>query len=220
MRAIAGVIKPTKGAISVSGFSLASQPRKAKQQTAFIPDDPRLFDTLTVWEHLLFVAAAYQIKDFQNDAEELLTLFELTEKRNTLASQLSRGMRQKAAICCAYLQKPKAIMFDEPHTGLDPLAIRRMKSTIKQRASAGAAVIVSSHLLGLIEDLCTHLLILSKGKKLFFGTLEELRLEHPELETGTSLEEIFFKATSGQPDSEPEADAEANTGATTESRES
>ena len=139
-----------------------------------------------------FTAAAYQITDFEPEAESLLELFELTPKRDALASELSRGMRQKAAICCAYLQRPRVIMFDEPHTGLDPLGIRRMMQTITERAEQGAAVIISSHLLGLIEDLCTHLLILSQGKKLFLGTMDELRAEHPELETGTSLEEIFF----------------------------
>ncbi len=198
MRAIAGIIKPTNGKILVDGFDVNSQPKQAKQIVAFIPDDPKLFESLTVWEHLKFIAAAYQIKNYEPHAERLIDTFELTEKRSALARELSRGMRQKVAICCAYLQQPKLIMFDEPHTGLDPLAIRRMKSTILDQAKEGAVVVVSSHLLSLIEDLCTHLLILSKGKKLFYGTLDELRGGYPELETETSLEEVFFKATSGE----------------------
>ncbi len=198
MRAIAGIIQPTGGQIFVSGFDVVRQPKQAKQIVALVPDEPKLFESLTVWEHLRFIAAAYQIKDFEPEAIALMEYFELADKRDSLARELSRGMRQKVAICCAYLQQPKVIMFDEPHTGLDPLAIRRMKSTIQQRAAEGAAVIVSSHLLGLIEDLCTHLLILSNGKALFCGTLEELRSQHPELESGTPLEEIFFKATLGK----------------------
>ena len=203
MRAIAGIIAPTNGKISVGGFDVVTQPKQAKQIVAFIPDDPKLFETLTVWEHLRFIAAAYQVKNFEPIAEELIETFELTDKRTSLARELSRGMRQKVAICCAYLQQPSVIMFDEPHTGLDPLAIRRMKSTIQDRAREGATVIVSSHLLSLIEDLCTHLLILSKGRSLFCGTLDELRQGYPELDTGTPLEEIFFKATIGEtnPDS-------------------
>lgn len=195
MRAIAGIIPPTSGLIQVGDFDVVKQPKQSKQISSLIPDDPKLFDSLTVWEHLRFVAAAYQVPDFEPQAEELLQLFELTEKRTALARELSRGMRQKVAICCAYLQNPKVIMFDEPHTGLDPLAIRRMKSTIQERAMQGAAVIVSSHLLSLIEDLCSHLLILCKGESQFCGTLDELRAGYPELEQGTSLEEIFFKAT-------------------------
>ena len=198
MRAIAGVIPPTSGKIMVGDFDVVTQSKHSKQISALIPDDPKLFDSLTVWEHLRFIAAAYQVNDFEPQAEELLELFELTEKRKALARELSRGMRQKVAICCAYLQNPSVLMFDEPHTGLDPLAIRRMKSTLQQRAERGAAVIVSSHLLSLIEDLCSHLLILSKGESLFCGTLDELRAGHPELDQGSSLEEIFFKATTGE----------------------
>lgn len=197
LRAIAGIIQPTAGQISVSGYNVVTQPIEAKKRVALIPDDPKLFESLTVWEHLKFVAAAYQIADYEPVAEELLVHFELMDKRNSLSRELSRGMRQKLAIACAYLQQPTAIIFDEPHTGLDPLGIRRMKSTIRQRAASGAAVIVSSHLLDLIEDLCTHLLIISKGRALFCGTLSELRGQHPELKTGTPLEEIFFKATVG-----------------------
>ncbi len=195
MRAIAGIIKPTNGNIEVCGFDVVKSSKLAKQQVAFIPDDPRLFETLTVWEHLKFTAAAYQIKDYEADADDLLETFELVEKKDELANALSRGMRQKVAICCAYLQQPKLIMFDEPHTGLDPLAIRRMKSTVLEWAKRGAVVIVSSHLLSLIEDLCSHLLILSKGESVFCGTLDELRSQYPELDSGTPLEEIFFKAT-------------------------
>ena len=80
-----------------------------------------------------------------------------------MAQELSRGMRQKVAICCAYLHEPKAILFDEPLTGLDPYAIRTLKASIAERAAAGAAIMVSSHLLSLVEDLCTHLLILNRG---------------------------------------------------------
>ena len=105
--------------------------------------------------------------DFASKGEALLEQFELVEKRRALAQELSRGMRQKVAICCAYLHEPKAILFDEPLTGLDPYAIRTLKASIADRAASGAAVMVSSHLLVLVEDLCTHLLILNKGQRLF-----------------------------------------------------
>jgi len=107
-------------------------------------------------------------------------------------------MRQKVAICCAYLHDPKAILFDEPLTGLDPYAIRTLKASIADRAALGAAVVVSSHLLVLVEDLCTHLLILNKGKSLFYGTLDEARAKYAGLhgEAGAaSLEDVFFRAT-------------------------
>src|SRR5205085_953573 len=156
--------------------------------------DPKLFDALTVWEHLRFVASAYRIEQFEPHAEWLLGQFELTEKRNTMAGELSRGMRQKVAICCAYLHRPAAILLDEPLTGLDPRGIRTMKDSVRGLAGAGAAIVVSSHLLGLVEDLCTHLLIVHRGQRLFFGPASEARAAFA-ANTDASLEDVFLRAT-------------------------
>jgi ABC-2 type transport system ATP-binding protein len=197
MRAIAGVIPPTSGKLLVAGHDVATDPVAAKRALAYVPDDPKLFDTLSVWEHLQFIASAYRVENFQADATALLDQFELTPKRDALAQDLSRGMRQKVAICCAYLHHPKAILFDEPLTGLDPHGIRTMKDSVRQRAAAGAAVVVSSHLLALVQDLCTHLLILHHGKRLFFGRVEEAKTTFANVSGDASLEELFFRATEG-----------------------
>jgi ABC-2 type transport system ATP-binding protein len=117
------------------------------------------------------------------------------DKRDTVAQELSRGMRQKVAIICAYLHDPKAILLDEPLTGLDPRGIRTMKRSVRERAAAGAAVMVSSHLLALVEDLCTHLLIVHHGRRLFFGPVSEARTAFSEVDADASLEELFFRAT-------------------------
>src|ERR1700722_8181793 len=169
MRAISGIIPPTRGRLIVAGHDVAVDPVAAKRELAYVPDDPKLFDTLTIWEHLEFIAAAYRVTDYRAAGERLLEQFELTPKRDTLAQELSRGMRQKVAICCAYLHDPKAILFDEPLTGLDPRGIRTMKESVLRSAAEGRAVVVSSHLLSLVEDLCTHLLILNHGKSLYCG---------------------------------------------------
>jgi ABC-2 type transport system ATP-binding protein len=195
MRALAGIIPPSKGRLSVEGFDIVDDPIGAKSRLAFIPDEPQLFDVLTVWEHLEFTASVYRIANFADDAERLLEQFELSEKRNTIAQELSRGMRQKVAICCAYLHNPVAIIFDEPLTGLDPRGIRTLKSSIRERAAAGAAVMVSSHLLDLIDDLCSHLLILHRGECLFQGTIAEAKSRLETAGRDTSLEEIFFQFT-------------------------
>ncbi len=196
MRAIAGIIPPTRGHLAVDGFSVVSHPIEAKRRLAYVPDDPKLFDALTVWEHMRFSAAAYRVPNWEPDAVALLDQFELTPKRDALAQELSRGMRQKVAICAAYLHRPSAILFDEPLTGLDPRGIRQMKASVRQRATAGAAVVVSSHLLALVEDLCTHLLILHHGRRLFFGPVADARAA---IGSGAdaSLEEVFFQATEG-----------------------
>ena len=199
MRALCGILPPTHGRLMVAGHDVTQDPVAAKRELAYVPDDPHLFDTLTVWEHLEFTAAAYRTPDFAPAAEKLLEQFELTDKRDTVAQELSRGMRQKVAICCAYVHNPKAIMFDEPLTGLDPRGIRTMKTSVRERAVAGAAVMVSSHLLALVEDLCTHLLIIHHGKRLFFGPLAEARDSFGGLDKDASLEELFFHATEVQP---------------------
>jgi ABC-2 type transport system ATP-binding protein len=197
MRAIVGIIPPTRGRLVVNGHDVVSHPVEAKQKLAYVPDDPRLFEALTVGEHLEFIASVYRVADWRDRAAALLAQFELTEKRDTPAGELSRGMRQKVAICCAYLYEPSAVLFDEPLTGLDPRGIRTMKESVRQRAAAGAAVIVSSHLLALVEDLCTHLLILHRGRRLFFGPMNEARSAVAEMSADASLEELFFRLTEG-----------------------
>lgn len=199
MRAIAGILTPTRGYISIDGHDIAREPIPAKRALAYIPDDPKLFDQLTIWEHLQFIAAAYHLTDWQAQAEELLKTFELTEKRDSPCSDLSRGMRQKVAICCGYLYNPRVIMMDEPLTGLDPYGIRAMKASIRQRASAGAAIMISSHLLSLVEDLCTAILILNRGKQVLHASMEELRRQTAEDGRQETLEELFFRLTAEPP---------------------
>jgi ABC-2 type transport system ATP-binding protein len=195
MRAITGIIAPTRGQLRVAGIDVVADPVGAKSQLAYVPDDPKLFDTLTVWEHLDFVAAAFRLGDWEADAGKLLDRFELTPKKDAVAHDLSRGMRQKLALCMAYLHHPKAILLDEPMTGLDPRGIRTLKESVVERAAEGAAVLISSHLLALVEDLCTHLLILHHGKSLFFGKIEEARTAFAAVNQNSSLEELFFRAT-------------------------
>ncbi|MFI5379430.1 MAG: ABC transporter ATP-binding protein [Tepidisphaerales bacterium] len=160
------------GSLRVAGHDLSRDALPAKQALAYIPDDPHPFEALTVWEHLRFVAAAYRLTDWQGAAQRLIEDAELTEKQHAPAQELSRGMRQKLAICCAYLHAPQAILFDEPLTGLDPRGIRTIKQSIRDHSAAGAAIIISSHLLALVEDICTHLLILHKGRQLFCGPVQ------------------------------------------------
>jgi ABC-2 type transport system ATP-binding protein len=196
LRAIAGIIPPTHGSLAVANWDVVRQSTDAKRELAYVPDDPKLFDALTVYEHLEFVASAYNVDNWRTEADRLLVQFELVDHRKKLAQELSRGMRQKVAICCAYLHNPKAILVDEPLTGLDPHGIRTMKQSVRDRAAAGAAIIISSHLLALVEDLCTHLLIVNRGQSLFFGPVDQARLAFAGQQDRT-LEDVFFNATEG-----------------------
>jgi len=198
LRSIAGVLACAPGAISVCGRDLAREEEAAKRCLRWIPDDPLPFEALTVEEHLEFTAALYRCRDWRAQAAALLERFELSEKRGALGGELSRGMRQKLAMCCAWLGEPQLVLLDEPLSGLDPRGIRSAKQAIVELAARGAAVILSSHLLELIEALATRLLILDRGRCVFSGTLEEARAAFAEEQRG-SLEEIFFAATGRTP---------------------
>ena len=194
LRSVAGIIVPTRGRIRVAGFDLAEHPIDAKRALAFIPDEPQLFEHLTVQEHLKFVGRLYGVADAAERAGPLLEEVELWEKRGALPGELSRGMRQKLAIACGLLHRPAALLLDEPLTGLDPVGIRRMKATIAARARGGAAVILSSHLLHLVEELCTRLLVIQRGRAVANGAIGDMVAERPHL-AGRALEDVFLDLT-------------------------
>ena len=180
----------------VGGQDIVREPIAAKKQLAFFTDEPRLFDYLTVWQHLNFVARIYSVPDYEAIGARLLEELEIANKRDALPGELSRGMKQKLAIACGLLHSPRVIYFDEPLTGLDPIGIRRMKDSILKRARDGAAIIISSHLLHLVGEICSRLLILKNGRKIIDGTLGEVTRKFSEQPGDANLEEIFFRATS------------------------
>jgi ABC-2 type transport system ATP-binding protein len=197
LRCVAGLIPSTAGTVRIAGHDLATEPVAAKRALAFFPDEPRLFDYLTVRQHLAFVARIYGLTDYEATARPLLEELELADKVNALPGELSRGMKQKLVIACGLLHRPTAIFFDEPLTGLDPLGIRRMKDSILRRAQAGAAIVLSSHLLHLLEEVCSHVLILQRGAKVADGTLADVAARFSQGETTVSLEDVFIRATGG-----------------------
>lgn len=194
LRCLVGIIKPTSGSVRIGGHDLASDPVAAKRQVAFIPDEPHLFESLTVDEHFQLMARLYGVADGRERAATLLRELDLDEKRSTFPDALSRGMKQKLAIGCGLLHRPSTLILDEPLTGLDPGAIRRMKQTILRQAGDGTAVILSSHLLNLVEELCTRILVIHQGRAVAVGTIAEIRASRPELE-GKGLEDVFLALT-------------------------
>jgi ABC-2 type transport system ATP-binding protein len=195
LRCLSGIITLSKGTISIAGHDLSNDPIEAKRALAFIPDEPHLFEYLSVEEHLRFIARLYGVSDIDARGPAILAELELTEKRTSLPGELSRGMRQKLAIACGLLHQPSALILDEPLTGLDPAGMRRMRETIVTRAAAGTAVILSSHLLNLVEELCTRLLVVRQGKCVAYGSIEHIIEAHPNL-AGRSLEDVFLALTS------------------------
>lgn len=192
LRSVAGILPPTSGRIEIAGHDLRLAPLKAKGALAFVPDEPSLFEYLTVEEHLRFTARLYHVADEAARRDAILQQFSLLAKRHALADELSRGMRQKLTLACALLHEPDVLLMDEPLTGLDPVAIRQVKNLLAERARAGAAIVLSSHQLPLIEELCTRLVFMHRGQIVASGTQQELAQSHPE---AANLEAIFLTVT-------------------------
>jgi ABC-2 type transport system ATP-binding protein len=199
LRCIVGIQAPSAGTISIDGHDIVTDGVEAKRRVAFMADEPQLFEYLTVMEHLRLTARIFGVRDVEARAPVLLQELQLTGKEKAVPSELSRGMKQKVAIACGLIHDPAALLFDEPLTGLDPLGIRHMKETIVARGRSGAAVIVSSHLLHLVEEICTRIVIINRGVKVADGTLAELSAQAQTADTGSNLEEIFLKVTAREP---------------------
>ena len=192
-RCLAGILPPTAGTVRVGGHDVQREPVAAKRALAYLPDEPRLFEHLTVWEHLNFTARLYEVEGWEAEARLLLETLELSGKEAALPGELSRGMKQKLSIACGFLHRPALVLLDEPLTGLDPIGIRRMKEALRGRAESGAALVLSSHLLPLVEELCHRVLILARGRQVAFGTVPEIRAQVGG--AGGSLEDLFLAIT-------------------------
>jgi ABC-2 type transport system ATP-binding protein len=203
LRTLAGILKPTAGRVIVDGYDVTQAPIEAKRRLAFMPDEPHLFEYLTVEEHLRLVARLYNVPDFDERARRLVVELELSGKEGALPVELSRGMRQKVVIACGLVRDAAVLLFDEPLTGLDPIGIRRMRDTITRRARAGAAVLVSSHLLHLVEEVCTRVIIMDRGRKVADGSVEELASRADLAAAGSNLEQIFLSVTGHGPAFKP-----------------
>lgn len=189
IKSIAGLLR-FEGAITLDGHPNKSV--EAKARLGYIPETPAVYDMLTVWEHMEFIARAYRLDgDWQARAEALLERFEMDDKRNKLGNELSKGMQQKVSICCALLHQPRIILFDEPLVGLDPHAIKELKLLFRELADGGASLIISTHMLDSVAGIWDKALILMKGK-----VATRLQRDHEEAEH--NLEELFFSITEGE----------------------
>jgi ABC-2 type transport system ATP-binding protein len=195
LRALAGILRPSSGHVTIDGHDLVSDPLEAKRRLAFMPDEPHLFEYLTVEEHLRLTGRLYGVPDIAARGAALLEELELTGKERSLPGELSRGMRQKVIIACGLVRNATTLLFDEPLTGLDPLGIRRMRETIVARGRGGAAILLSSHLLHLVEEICTRVIIMDRGRKIADGTFAELASRADLAQAGSNLEQIFLHVT-------------------------
>lgn len=188
IKSIIGFLK-YQGSVTVDG--LLNKSIEAKRIMGYIPEIPSLYPNLTVDEHLEFVARAYKLDNYKDYKEELLRRFELDDKKKKFGDELSKGMQQKLSICCGLLPKPKLILFDEPMIGLDPHAIKELKSLLLELKQQGVSVLVSTHMIDSIEELWDTTYIMMKGR--VAAVVERDKMG----EGDKSLEDIFFEITEG-----------------------
>jgi len=161
IKCISGLLR-YKGTILID--DLLNKTVQAKRNLGYIPEMPAIYDLLTVSEHFDFIARAYKLEDYLEYANELLHRFELKDKQNKLGSELSKGMKQKLSICLALLPKPKNLIFDEPMVGLDPHAIKELKSIFRELKAEGHAILISTHMIDSLEDYWDIAHIMVEGK--------------------------------------------------------
>lgn len=185
IKSIAGLLR-YEGEININGNKNKSL--EAKSLLGYVPEMPAIYDMLTVGEHLEFILRAYKKED-DGTADRLLSRFELSDKKDKLGKELSKGMQQKLSICCALVHKPKVVIFDEPMVGLDPHAIKELKEIFTLLKNEGATVLISTHMIDSVEEYWDTAYIMVGG---------ELKEKIVSDEGNTSLSEKFFAVTEGE----------------------
>lgn len=203
IKSLVSVINPTSGKILVDGLDLASHRLRIKQKIGYVADSPDLFLRLTAQEFWDLVAASYGLnsQDYEKRLVDLLHLFDFADHRYEVIETFSHGMRQKVFVIGALLSDPDIWVLDEPMTGLDPQAAFDLKQLMRAHADKGKTVLFSTHVLEVAEQLCDRLAILKKGELIFYGTVAELKAEHPD----QSLEAIYLNLAGRKEEGESHA---------------
>ena len=190
IRAVVGVLDFDRGEIFIDGHSVKKEAMECKRITAYIPDNPDLYENLTGIQYLDFIADAFDIgaEDREKKIREYADMFEITDALGDLISSYSHGMKQKVAIISALIHEPKLLVLDEPFVGLDPKATFTLKEIMHEMCEKGTAIFFSTHVLDVAEKLCNKVAIIKQGKIIAQGTMEEIT-------EGQSLEETFLEST-------------------------
>ncbi len=196
IKMLTGILKPSSGTAVINGFDINTDPINAKRSFAYVADNPDILIQLTGLEYLNFIADMYDVPEAKRKDRivSLTERFGMSNVLNTQMREYSHGMRQKLMVISALIHDPPAWILDEPMTGLDPSAAFELKQMMREHAKAGNAVLFSTHVLEVAEQLCDRILIINKGKIIREGTLDYLTLDNP----GMTLEEIFVKLTGRQ----------------------
>lgn len=187
IKSIANLLK-FEGKIKICGYD--NDTIEAKKCFGYVPETPILYDLLTIDEHIDFIGNAYRIDNYEEIASKYIELFKLTDKRKNMAKELSKGMTQKLSMLLALLIQPKALLVDEPMVGLDPASIEDTLKIFKQLKKDGCAILISTHIIDIVNDIYDEAYIMNKGKIVKHILKEDLEEE--------SLKEYFFELTNGK----------------------
>lgn len=187
IKSIAGLLR-YKGVIRIQG--IPARNIDAKKIFGYVPEIPSMFDALTVREHVEYVRMAYSSDITDEEVDEILRAYEMDDKQDKLGNELSKGMMQKVSICCALAVKPQVILLDEPMVGLDPAAIKTLKETVLRLRDQGVTVLISTHMLEMVEELWDVMFVMEKGH--IAGSYSKKDAE------GKDLDELFFEMTGGE----------------------
>ena len=197
IRIVAGLLKPTAGRIIVNGHDLATEPEAAKASLGFIPDRPFIYEKLTAGEFLRFHGGLYGLDGdgIGGRVKEMLELFELSQWEQELVESFSHGMKQRLVMGAAFLHRPQAVLVDEPMVGLDPRGAKLIKRVFRRMAERGVAILMSTHTLEVAQEMCDSISIITKGRIIARGTVDELRQMSDS--PGEQLTPVFLKLTGG-----------------------
>jgi ABC-2 type transport system ATP-binding protein len=193
VKILTGLLEPTRGVARVAGLDIVEQPLEVKKRIGYVPESGALYENLSAGEYLELVACLHHIPPRVAAAriDELLGLFQLSDVRDQRMTEFSKGMKQKVVLSAALITKPEVLFLDEPLNGLDANAAMLVKILLKQMAEQGKTVFFSSHILEVVERICTRIAIINEGRKIIEGTPQEILSE-----TATStLEEAFGQLT-------------------------
>jgi ABC-2 type transport system ATP-binding protein len=198
LRMVAGLLKPDAGSIAVFGIDALADPVEAKRITAWVSDEPMIYDKLTPYEYLEFVAGLWSIdaREAEQRANELLGWLGLTPHAHERCEGFSKGMRQKVALAGALVHDPMLIILDEPLTGLDAGSARQVKTVLRERVAAGGTVIMTTHILEVAERMSDRIGVIAGGRLIAEGTLDELRVKAGKGDS--SLEDTFLTLVAEQ----------------------
>jgi len=198
IKMIMGLMRPTSGTITIDGHDIQKDPVSAKKVLGYIPDRPILYDKLTAWEYMKFIAGIYGVNDgdLRERGMKYLGIFGLDEWSNELVENFSHGMKQRLNLSAVFMRNPKVLILDEPLIGLDPRGAKLFKEILLTSRNNGMCIFMSTHILEIAEQMCDRMAIIHRGNIISTGTSEDLRKQAHTPES--ALEQVFLRLTGGE----------------------